>query len=216
MKYDAVLFDLDGTVLDTVEDIADSLNRALENHGFARISTAQAESFLGNGTRRLVELALPESCPECVKEDVIEEYRGLYDRFCHEKTRPYRGMVELIKALKAAGVKTAIVSNKPDSMVQTLERVYYPGVPDIVLGEREGLARKPAPDMVQFALKAIGAEAGRSIYVGDTEVDILTARNAGLGCISVPWGFRSREQLEKAGADPIADTVEELARYLGL
>ena len=216
MKYDAVLFDLDGTVLDTVEDIADSLNRALENHGFARISTAQAESFLGNGTRRLVELALPESCPECVKEDVIEEYRGLYDRFCHEKTRPYRGMVELIKALKAAGVKTAIVSNKPDSMVQTLATVYYPGVPDVVLGEREGLARKPAPDMVQFALKAIGAEAGRSIYVGDTEVDILTARNAGLCCISVPWGFRSREQLEKAGADPIADTVEELARYLGL
>ena len=216
MRYDAVLFDLDGTVLDTVEDIADSLNRALENHGFARISTAQAESFLGNGTRRLVELALPESCPECVKEDVIEEYRGLYDRFCHEKTRPYRGMVELIKALKAAGVKTAIVSNKPDSMVQTLATVYYPGVPDVVLGEREGLARKPAPDMVQFALKAIGAEAGRSIYVGDTEVDILTARNAGLGCISVPWGFRSREQLEKAGADPIADTVEELARYLGL
>ena len=216
MKYDAVLFDLDGTVLDTVEDIADSLNRALENHGFARISTAQAESFLGNGTRRLVELALPESCPESVKEDVIEEYRGLYDRFCHEKTRPYRGMVELIKALKAAGVKTAIVSNKPDSMVQTLATVYYPGVPDVVLGEREGLVRKPAPDMVQFALKAIGAEAGRSIYVGDTEVDILTARNAGLGCISVPWGFRSREQLEKAGADPIADTVEELARYLGL
>ena len=216
MKYDAVLFDLDGTVLDTVEDIADSLNRALENHGFARISTAQAESFLCNGTRRLVELALPESCPESVKEDVIEEYRGLYDRFCHEKTRPYRGMVELIKALKAAGVKTAIVSNKPDSMVQTLATVYYPGVPDVVLGEREGLARKPAPDMVQFALKAIGAEAGRSIYVGDTEVDILTARNAGLGCISVPWGFRSREQLEKAGADPIADTVEELARYLGL
>lgn len=216
MKYDAVLFDLDGTVLDTVEDIASSLNRALENHGFARISTAQAESFLGNGTRRLVELALPESCPESVKEDVIEEYRGLYDRFCHEKTRPYRGMVELIKALKAAGVKTAIVSNKPDSMVQTLATVYYPGVPDVVLGERDGLARKPAPDMVQFALKAIGAEAGRSIYVGDTEVDILTARNAGLGCISVPWGFRSREQLEKAGADPIADTVEELARYLGL
>ena len=114
---------------------------------------------------------------------MIEEYRGLYDRFCHEKTRPYRGMVELIKALKAAGVKTAIVSNKPDSMVQTLATVYYPGVPDVVLGEREGLARKPAPDMVQFALKAIGAEAGRSIYVGDTEVDILTARNAGLGCI---------------------------------
>ena len=216
MKYDAVLFDLDGTVLDTVEDIADSLNRALENHGFARISTAQAESFLGNGTRRLVELALPEDCPEAVKEEVIEEYRGLYDRFCHEKTRPYRGMVELMKALKAAGVKTAIVSNKPDSMVQTLAAVYYPGVPDVVLGEREGLPRKPAPDMVQFALEAIGAEASRSIYVGDTEVDILTARNAGMGCVSVPWGFRSREQLEKAGANPIAGTVEELARYLGL
>ena len=216
MKYDAVLFDLDGTVLDTVEDIAGSLNQALENHGFARISTAQAESFLGNGTRRLVELALPEDCPEAVKEEVIEEYRGLYDRFCHEKTRPYRGMVELMKALKAVGVKTAIVSNKPDSMVQTLAAVYYPGVPDVVLGERDGLARKPAPDMVQFALEAIGAEASRSIYVGDTEVDILTARNAGMGCISVPWGFRSREQLEKAGANPIAGTVEELARYLGL
>ena len=216
MRYDAVLFDLDGTVLDTVEDIADSLNRALKSHGFPQVSPAQAESFLGNGTRRLVELALPEDCPEAVKEDVIGEYRGLYDRFCHEKTRPYRGMVELMKALKEAGVKTAIVSNKPDSMVQTLERVYYPGVPDIVLGEREGLARKPAPDMVLFALNAIGAEAARSIYVGDTEVDIQTARNAGMGCISVPWGFRSREQLEAAGAKPVAGSVEELARYLGL
>ena len=216
MRYDAVLFDLDGTVLDTVEYIADSLNWALKSHGFPQVSPAQAESFLGNGTRRLVELALPEDCPEDVKEDVIGEYRGLYDRFCHEKTRPYRGMVELMKALKAAGVKTAIVSNKPDSMVQTLERVYYPGVPDIVLGEREGLARKPAPDMVLFALNAIGAEAARSIYVGDTEVDIQTARNAGMGCISVPWGFRSREQLEAAGACLIAENVEELARYLGL
>ena len=216
MRYDAVLFDLDGTVLDTVEDIAASLNMALRNHGFAEISPAQAESFLGNGTRRLVELALPEDCPEDVKEEVIEEYRGLYDRFCHEKTRPYRGMVELMKALKAAGVKTAIVSNKPDSMVQTLARVYYPGVPDVVLGEREGLARKPSPDMVRFALEAIGAKAERSIYVGDTEVDIQTAKNAGMGCISVPWGFRSREQLEAAGADPIADSVEELARILGL
>lgn len=216
MRYDAVLFDLDGTVLDTVEDIAASLNMALRNHGFAEISPAQAESFLGNGTRRLVELALPADCPEDVKEDVIEEYRGLYDRFCHEKTRPYRGMVELMEALKAEGVKTAIVSNKPDSMVQTLARVYYPGVPDVVLGEREGLARKPAPDMVRFALEAIGAKAERSIYVGDTEVDILTAKNAGMGCVSVPWGFRSREHLEKAGADPIADSVEELARILGL
>ena len=216
MNFDAVLFDLDGTVLDTVEDIADSLNRALENHGFARISAAQAESFLGNGTRRLVELALPADCPDDVKEEIIQEYRGLYDRFCHEKTRPYRGMVELMKALKAAGVKTAIVSNKPDSMVQTLAQVYYPGVPDVVLGEREGLARKPAPDMVRFALEAIGAKAETSIYVGDTEVDIQTAKNAGMGCISVPWGFRSREQLEAAGADPIADSVEELARILGL
>ena len=100
--------------------------------------------------------------------------------------------------------------------MQTLARVYYPGVPDVVLGEREGLARKPAPDMVRFALEAIGAKAERSIYVGDTEVDILTAKNAGMGCVSVPWGFRSREQLEKAGADPIADSVEELARILGL
>lgn len=216
MKYDAVLFDLDGTVLDTVEDITDALNRALKSHGFAEISLVQAKSFLGNGTRRLVELALPENCPEDVKADVIEEYRGLYDRFCHEKTRPYRGMVELLKALKAAGVKTAIVSNKPDSMVQTLEQVYYPGVPDIVMGEREGLARKPAPDMIRFALRAIGAEASRSVYVGDSEVDIMTAKNAGMGCISVPWGFRSREQLEKAGAGPIADSVEELARDLGL
>ena len=100
--------------------------------------------------------------------------------------------------------------------MQTLARVYYPGVPDVVLGEREDLARKPAPDMVRFALEAIGAKAERSIYVGDTEVDIMTAKNAGMGCISVPWGFRSREQLEKAGADPIADSVEELARILGL
>ena len=216
MKYDAVLFDLDGTVLDTVDDIASALNRALKNRGFAGISREQAEAFLGNGTRRLVEQALPADCPEDVKEAVIGEYKELYEAFCHQQTKPYKGMVELMKSLRAAGVKTAIVSNKPDSMVRILEQVYYPGIPDMVLGERAGLARKPAPDMVVYAMKAIGAKAEHSVYVGDTEVDILTARNAGLGCISVPWGFRSRQQLVEAGACPIADSVEELGRYLGL
>ena len=140
MQYDGVLFDLDGTVLDTVDDIAAALNRALAGRGFPNISRTQAEAFLGNGTRRLVELALPGDCPEDIKEAVIAEYRDLYEAGCHTLTRPYAGMVELMEALKAAGVKIAIVSNKPDSMVQILERVYYPGVPDLVMGERPGLA----------------------------------------------------------------------------
>ncbi len=216
MKYEGVLFDLDGTVLDTVDDIAAALNRVLKNHGFPTISRQQAEAYLGNGTRRLVELALPEDCPESTKETVIAEYRDLYEADCHELTRPYEGMVELMKALKSAGVKTAIVSNKPDSMVQILERVYYPGVPDLVMGERAGLARKPAPDMMDAALKELGLGRKQCIYVGDTEVDILTAKNSGLGCISVPWGFRSRRQLEEAGANPIADDVSRLREYLGL
>ena len=216
MQYDGVLFDLDGTVLDTVDDIAAALNRALAGRGFPNISRTQAEAFLGNGTRRLVELALPGDCPEDIKEAVIAEYRDLYEAGCHTLTRPYAGMVELMEALKAAGVKIAIVSNKPDSMVQILERVYYPGVPDLVMGERPGLARKPAPNMVNAARKALGLEGKRCVYVGDTEVDILTAKNSGLGCISVPWGFRSREQLEAAGAQPIAGDVSQLRAYLGL
>lgn len=216
MKYDAVLFDLDGTVLDTVDDIASALNRALKSHGFAPVGREQTRAALGNGTRRLVEQALPEDCPEKTKEAVIAQYRDIYEANCHKLTRPYAGMVELLRELKEAKVKTAIVSNKPDSMVQILERVYYPGVPDLVVGEQAGLARKPAPDMIAAARKALGVEAKRCVYVGDSEVDIQTARGAGLECISVSWGFRSREQLVEAGAAPIADNITALRSYLGL
>ena len=208
----AILFDLDGTLLNTLEDLADSTNAALSQLGYPARTLEEVRRFVGNGALRLMEQAVPEG------GDALSAYRAFrtyYDAHSQIKTAPYPG---ILKALAEIQQKhpVAIVSNKPDSMVQTLEQVYYPGVPDMVMGERDGLARKPAPDMVRFALETIGAEAERSIYVGDTEVDILTAKNAGMGCISVPWGFRSRAQLEKAGAKPIADSVEELARYLGL
>lgn len=216
MKYEGILFDLDGTVLDTAGDIAASLSQVLICHGFAAVSPKQAETFLGNGTRRLVELSLPGDCPPEIKETVIAEYREVYEANCHNKTTPYQGMVELLRELKSVGVKTAVVSNKPDSMVRILERVYFPGIPDLVMGERPELARKPAPDMINAALTALGLDRNRCVYVGDTEVDIITAQNSGLGCISVPWGFRSREQLAAAGADPIAEDVSALRKYLGL
>lgn len=214
MKYKGVLFDLDGTVLDSVDDIAAALNRALESHGFPCINRIETEAFLGNGTRRLVEQALPVDCPEDVKEDVIAEYKGIYEIYCHRDTRPYEGMVELMKELKAGGIKTAVVSNKPDSMVQTLEKVYYPGVPDLVMGEKAGLARKPAADMIYATLDKLALRAEDCVYVGDTEVDLMTARNSGMDCIAVSWGFRGRELLEKAGAARIADNVEELISML--
>ena len=214
--YTTVVFDLDGTLLETLEDLHLTLNHALAEAGLPKRTFAEARAFVGNGIRRLVERAVPEGCAPEVTDAVFDEFNRWYAAHCNDHTHAYAGIIELVDELRAEGRHVAVVSNKSDYAVQELVGIYYPGVFDAVAGVREGIARKPARDMVDAALAAMGpaaqadAREGRAVYVGDSEVDIETARNSEMPCISVSWGFRDVDQLVAAGATKIVDTPTEL------
>lgn len=216
MKYNTVVFDLDGTLLDTLEDLMDALNYALERYGHPIRTLEEVRSFVGNGARRLIERALPEggsiSIPDrsAEIEKILPAFQEYYSAHCEEKTCVYDGAAELIKRLNASGFKLAIVSNKPDSAVKTLNQSYFSGYVHTAAGEKEGIRRKPAPDMVENALKELGSSKSEAVYVGDSEVDIQTAANAGLACISVTWGFRSADFLKENGAAVLAHSPKEV------
>lgn len=201
-----ILFDLDGTLLDTLQDLHDAVNHALDTLGHPRRSLEEVRQFVGNGARVLMSRAVPEGADGEAGYAVFKPY---YDAHCQIKTAPYPGIPEALEYLTAR-YPVAIVSNKPDSAVKTLCADYFPGV--YALGERPDCPRKPAPDMVLRAMKDLGVE--RCVYVGDSEVDVLTARNAGVPCLSVLWGFRTREQLEQAGADHFCLSTRSMARDL--
>ena len=188
----AILFDLDGTLLDTLADLTDATNAALAHFGYSRRSLEEVRSFVGNGARNQIRMSLPETASEL--EAVLEWYKGYYSVHCQIKTDPYPGVVEALAEL-AGEYPIAIVSNKPDAAVKTLCARYFPGI--FALGESAACPRKPAPDMVFQAMAALGAE--KCVYVGDSEVDIRTAKNAGVPCLSVLWGFRDRALLESEG-----------------
>lgn len=201
-----VLFDLDGTLLDTLEDLADAVNAALEQFGYPRRSMDEVRRFVGNGARRLIALSVPQGA---APEPVFEAFRAYYDAHCREKTGPYEGVLTALEQIQKA-FPVAIVSNKPDWAVKELCAAYFPGV--YALGESADCPRKPAPDMVKKAMAAIGVE--RCAYVGDSEVDVLTAKNAGVPCLSVLWGFRGRQELEQAGAEHFCATPEQLPQQI--
>lgn len=213
MKYSAILFDLDGTLLYTLEDITDALNRALETRGFPGRSVEEVRRFVGSGSGKLVERALPGGADGRLVKSVLEEYREDYAAHCNVKTRPYDGIKELLRELGARGIKLGLVSNKPDGAVRELAEAHFPGLFSAVTGERIGTMRKPAPDMVFAAMEEMGIGPEECLYIGDSEVDIATAENAGLPCVSVTWGFRSREELIKNGAAKLIDRPEELLEY---
>lgn len=211
----AVIFDLDGTLLDTLEDLRDSLNHALERRGHRRQSTEEVRRKVGDGLAKLVERALEGSGADAgERQAVLEEFKPYYAQHCREKTRPYAGVTELMEALKDQGVKIAIVSNKADGAVKTLSGEFFPDLVDFAAGEKEGVRRKPAPDTVLEALRALETEAAEAIYVGDSEVDIATAENAGMEAILVTWGFRDEEFLITKGAKKIVHNAEELKDML--
>ena len=206
-----ILWDLDGTLLDTLEDLLDATNYALRLHGFPPRTLAELRRFIGNGAANQIRLSLPAGAEDWL-ETVLADYKTYYTGHCAVKTGPYPGVTE---ALSALGKKypMAIVSNKPDAAVKALCALHFPGV--AAVGETPDCPRKPAPDMVLRTMQALGAD--RCVYVGDSEVDVATARNAGAVCLSVLWGFRDREDLEKAGAahfceDPakLTEIIEEL------
>ena len=188
-----ILFDLDGTLLDTLEDLLDTSNHALNSYGFPACSLRDLRRYVGNGAENQIRLCLgTEATKENIRK-VLALYKPYYTAHCQIKTKPYGGIPEALAVLKEK-YPIAIVSNKPDSAVKALCADYFPGI--FALGESAGCPRKPAPDMVYQAMAAIGAQ--KCIYVGDSEVDVLTAKNAGVPCLSVLWGFRDREDMPDA------------------
>ena len=199
MAYRAVLYDMDGTVLDTLSDLEAACNTALRQFGLPEVPREKVRLSLGNGADRLIRACVPEGTDEELIRRVIAWYRPWYDAHCCVLTAPYPGILPLMERLKARGIPQAIISNKADAAVQ-----------ELAARESERVRCKPNPDAVLAAAAQIGVAVEDCVYVGDTEVDLATARNAGMDCLIVGWGFRSEQQLREAGAVRIAYTAEEL------
>lgn len=195
-KYDTVIFDLDGTLLNTLEDLADGVNHVLRENGYPQRTLEEVRCFVGNGIRKLMERALPENVTGEQFEEVFEQFRTYYTAHCQIKTRAYEGILELLKELKEQGYAMAIVSNKNQSAVTQLNELYFGEWIGTAIGQKEGIRKKPAPDTVLQALKILGKEKEHALYVGDSEVDFQTAENVGMDCVLVSWGFRTAEELK--------------------
>ena len=214
MSFRFALFDMDGTVLDTLQDLASSVNYVLEKHAMPLRQIGEVRSFVGGGVAKLIERSVPAGTSEEARNAVLDDFKAYYKLHCADLTKPYDGILEMLAALRAAGIKTAVISNKADPAVQVLADRYFHGLFDFVLGERPDITRKPAPDMVYYVMDALHATKEESVYIGDSDVDIITADNAGLPAIGVTWGFRDRDCLIGAGATQLADTVGELQALL--
>ena len=206
-----LIFDLDGTLLYTLEDLMDSANYALKKFGFSTKSLSEVQKAIGDGLKMLIFRLLPKNIEASVVCDVLAEMKGYYAVHCHDKTVPYDGIIEMLYMLKNAGHRVCIVSNKADPMVQVLKTVYFDRLVDLAIGESDSNQRKPAPDMVLFAMERFGRDA---IYIGDSEVDVQTAKNAEIPCYSVSWGYRSVELLTEQGAKYIFDSPIALAEAI--
>lgn len=212
-----LIFDLDGTILDTLDDLADALNYALRVHGYPSRTVEEVRRMVGNGIGNLVSRGIQEGREQRSDQEIqaaLETFKGYYGDHCRDKTKPYDGVLEALDQLKKAGYALALVSNKADFAVQELRGVFFPGVFDYAAGEKSGVARKPAPDMVHNAQAALGVAPEECVYIGDSEVDVATARNAGVDLVAVTWGFRDRETLLAAGAVTLVDSPKELRAML--
>lgn len=210
MSDRTIVFDLDGTVLNTLEDLADAVNYALAQNGYPLRTVDEVRRFIGNGIRTLIERAVPANTSKECTDRVYDVFLRQYREHCADKTRPYEGIIELLHRLRAEGYQLAVVSNKADAAVCRLCQNYFDGLFDRVVGEREGIRRKPAPDSVLAVLSELGASPDRAVYIGDSDVDIETARNAGMPCIGVAWGFRGEALLLERGASVVVRDTEAL------
>ena len=212
MTYKTYIFDLDGTLLDTLGDLAASVNYALRTHGLPEHSIDDVRRFVGNGVRRLMERAVPDGADNPLFEEAFATFRQYYMEHSLDTTRPYEGIPEALAALKARGCLLAVVSNKMMAATQALCSHFFPDTIEVAIGEHEaeGIRKKPAPDTVIAALKALGVGKEDAVYVGDSDVDIQTACNSGIPCISVLWGFRDRDFLKQHGAETFISTPSEL------
>ncbi|MDO4806982.1 MAG: HAD family hydrolase [Coriobacteriales bacterium] len=216
MQYTTVVFDLDGTLLNTLDDLHASTNYALTAYGFPTRTMSEVRSFVGNGIRNLIRLAVPAGSSDEVIDTVHATFDEHYAAHHLDKTAPYPEVIDLVQRLRLRGFNCCVVSNKGDYAVQPLVEHFFPGLFDVVCGEREkdGIRRKPWPDTVLECMQRVGATPDECVYVGDSEVDLLTAANAGIDCIEVSWGFRDVEFLVAQGAQVIVHNANELQRAI--
>ena len=210
MKYTTIVFDCDGTLLDTSTDLYNSVNYVLSKHNFPEKSLSEVKAALGNAVTYLMRQCLPSTVAENELEPYIEEFKAYYGEHLKDTTAPYPGILDMLDVLRDQGYKLAIVSNKIQEGVTPLNKEYFGNRLPVAIGERPGLQRKPAPDMVLQALKELGSTPEESIYVGDSEVDVATAKNSGLLCIGVTWGFREESLLHELGVKHIARKAEDI------
>lgn len=212
MNWNTILWDLDGTLLDTLADLHAAVNVVLARFSHPAQTMEQTRRAVGSGVRVLFERSLPGGASDPDLEAAVAAFRDYYGTHNRIKTAPYPGIPELLKSLHRQGVAMAVVSNKPDAAAKALVQSFFGDTIQVCLGQRDGMARKPAPDMVLAALAELHGDS--AVYIGDSEVDIATARAAGLPCISVGWGFRSRAELLAAGASRLADSPQALQQLL--
>lgn len=210
----ALIFDLDGTLLNTLADLRDCTNFALKKFGFPIRTTEEIRNFVGNGLRMLIRRAVPNAADEATVDAVLAVMKAHYREHYHDGTIPYDGILPFLRKMEKAGFRMAIVSNKADPMVQLLRTLYFDELIPVAVGELDGIPRKPAPDMVRIAMQRLGCTEENTVYIGDSEVDIETAKNAGLPCLSVGWGFREEATLRNAGAETVYHSPAELQETL--
>ncbi len=206
----AVVFDMDGTILDSLDDLKNSINRALRENGLPERSREDVRAFLGKGMVYLTHKCVPEGTDEETETKVLNAHKEYYPLHCAELTKPYPGIPELLAYLKDAGIKTAVVSNKTDENVKRLAEKYFDGLFTVTVGAREGIPRKPARDLIDIALNELQVSEEEAVYIGDSDIDVATAKSSDLDMITVLWGFRDKPQLIEAGADCFAENIDEL------
>lgn len=215
-RINTVIFDMDGTVLYTLDDLKTATNVILRQYGYPERSLDEVRQFVGNGIRKTIERAVPADVAE--NQELIDlmftDFQKYYDVHCLDETRPYNGILELMDTLKAKGYKMAIVSNKVDTAVKELNQHFFGDRVPVAIGERPGVKKKPAPDTVFAALEELGSTKEESVYIGDSDVDFNTALNSDMPCISVLWGFRDRDFLESIGASTFAQKPEDILGLL--
>ena len=210
MKYDLIIFDMDGTILNTLEDLKNSLNYVLQQAGYQTRTLEEVRTFVGNGIRKTIERALPSDIEEEKVDELFSLFMDYYAIHNTDNTKPYNGVIELLKELKHLGYKTAVVSNKQNSAVKSLCKKFFTGLFDVEIGEKVNIAKKPEPDEVNEVLKILNIDRTKSIYIGDSEVDIQTAQNSKMKSIIVDWGFRDRKFLYEHGAEVIVSNPSEI------
>lgn len=210
MKYKAYIFDLDGTLLDTLLDLANAVNFALRSKGYPERTVEEIRSFIGNGIKVLVRRAVPDGTGEGDYVEALEIFTKYYLEHIADNTKPYDGMIDVVKTLSKRGCKVAVLSNKAHFAAQTVVKDFFGDIFDIVVGKMDEFPSKPDPDSLFYTMKTLGVAAENCVYIGDSDVDVFTAHNAGLPCIGVTWGNRDEDVLTSSGAEYIAHKPEEI------